>query len=153
MEFSTDICYMLDLFMWNTKAFCTTETKAIVIKRCPSLTFTFCFLLGNNWTKFDETLPEASTQCLLLRLCFSGRSENQKAVMAFWLAEILSTSLQLLNRIKRNLTWSKYSTSSPRLTCLLRVDWKTKMAALASDWLIRVRFLSCNRWTEFNKTL
>ena len=37
--------------------------------------------------------------------------------------------------------------------CVFRADWKNKMAALASDWLIHFRLLLWNRWTEFNETL
>ena len=36
--------------------------------------------------------------------------------------------------------------------CVFRADWKNKMAALASDWLIHFRLLLWNRWTEFNET-
>ena len=36
--------------------------------------------------------------------------------------------------------------------CVFQVDWKNKMAALASDWLRHFRLLLWNRWTEFNKT-
>ena len=36
--------------------------------------------------------------------------------------------------------------------CVLRVDWKNKMAALASDWLRHFQLLLWNRWTEFNET-
>ena len=31
-----------------------------------------------------------------------------------------------------------------------RTDQKTKIAALASDWLRQLWLLSCNGWTEFN---
>ena len=37
--------------------------------------------------------------------------------------------------------------------CVFRVDWKNKMAVLASDWLGHFRLLLWNRWTEFNETL
>ena len=36
--------------------------------------------------------------------------------------------------------------------CVFRADRKSKMAALASDWLRHFRLLLWNRWTEFNKT-
>ena len=35
---------------------------------------------------------------------------------------------------------------------VFRANWKTKMAALASDWLRHFRLLLWNRWTEFNET-
>ena len=36
--------------------------------------------------------------------------------------------------------------------CVFRADWKNKMAALASDWLIHFRLLLWDLWTEFDKT-
>ena len=36
--------------------------------------------------------------------------------------------------------------------CVFRADWKNKMAALASHWLIHFQLLLWNRWTEFNET-
>ena len=36
--------------------------------------------------------------------------------------------------------------------CVFRADRKTKMAALASDWLRHFLLLLWNRWTEFNET-
>ena len=36
--------------------------------------------------------------------------------------------------------------------CVFRADRKSKMAALASDWLRHFRLLLWNCWTEFNKT-
>ena len=48
-------------------------------------------------------------------MCFSGRSEKQDGRRGLWLAETFSTSsLKPLNRIPRNLTGSKISTSSTR---------------------------------------
>ena len=39
------------------------------------------------------------------------------------------------------------------LVCVFRADQKTKMVALAADWLRHFRLLLWNRWTEFNETL
>ena len=36
--------------------------------------------------------------------------------------------------------------------CVFRVNWKNKMAALASDWPRHFRLLLWNRWTEFKET-
>ena len=75
----------------------------------------FRLLLWNRWTEFNETWQEARSQCLLLSLCFSGRSENQDGGPGLWLAETFSTSpLKPLNGIQRNLTGSKISTSSTK---------------------------------------
>ena len=36
--------------------------------------------------------------------------------------------------------------------CVFRVNWKNKMATLASGWLRHFRLLLWNRWKEFNET-
>ena len=65
----------------------------------------FRLLLWNRWTEFNETWQEAS-------LCFSGQSEKQDGRPVLWLVETFSTSpLKPLNRIQRNLTGSKISSS------------------------------------------
>ena len=75
----------------------------------------FRLLLWNRWTEFNETWQEAKSQRPLPSLCFSGRSEKQDGRPGLWLAEIFSTSsLKPLNRIPRNLTGSKISTSSTK---------------------------------------
>ena len=75
----------------------------------------FRLLLWNHWTEFDETLQEGRSQRPLPSLCFSGRSEKQDGRPGLWLAETFSTSpLKPLNRIQRNLTGSKISTSSTK---------------------------------------
>ena len=75
----------------------------------------FRLLLKNHWTEFNETWQEARSQHPLPSLCFSGRSEKQNGRPGLWLAETFSTSpLKPLNRIQRNLTGSKISTSSTK---------------------------------------
>ena len=72
-------------------------------------------LLWNRWKEFKETWQEARLQHLLPSLCFSGRSEKQDGRPGLWLAETFSTSpLKPLNKIQRNLTGSKISTSSTK---------------------------------------
>ena len=66
------------------------------------------------WMEFNETWQEPRSQRLLPSLCFSGRSEKQDGRPGLWLAETFSTSLKPLNRIQRNLTESKISTSSTK---------------------------------------
>ena len=133
-------------------------------------------------------------------MCFLGRSEKQDGRPGLWLAETFSTfSMKSLNRIQRNLTGSKISTSSTKFVffrpigktrwrpwpligwdifdfssetaeqnstkldwkqdlnvlyqvCVIRVDQKNKMAALASDWLRHFRLLLWTHWTEFQET-
>ena len=112
----------------------------------------FQFFLWNSWTEFNETWQEARSQRPLPSLCFSGRSEKQDGRLGLWLAETFSTSpLTLPNRIPRNLSGSKISTSSTKFV-FFRADRKYKMAALASCWLRHFRLLLWNRWTEFNET-
>ena len=79
----------------------------------------FRLLLWNRWMEFNETWQEARSQCPLPSLCFSGRSEKQDGRPGLWLAETFSTSpLKPLNRIERNLTGSKISTSSTKFVFL-----------------------------------
>ena len=70
-------------------------------------------LLWMRWTEFNETWQDARSQHHLPNLCFSGRSEKQDGRPSLWLAETFSiSSLKPMNRIQRNLTGSKISTSS-----------------------------------------
>ena len=93
----------------------------------------FRLLLWNRWTEFNETWQEARSQCPLPSLCFSGRSEKEDGRPGLWLAETFSTShLKLLNRIQRNLTGSKISTSSTKL-CFL--GWSEKQDGRPCFWL------------------
>ena len=86
----------------------------------------FQLLLWNRWTEFNETWQEARSQCPLPSLCFLGRSEKQDGRPGLWLAETFSTSpLKLLNRIQRNLTGSKISTTSIKLV-FFRLLGKTR---------------------------
>ena len=109
----------------------------------------FQLLLWNCWTEFNETWQEATSQCPLQCLHFSGGPEKQDWSSGLWLAETFSTfPLKPLNRIQWNSTGSKVLMSS---TKFFRADWKNKMAALASDWLIHFWLLLWNRWMEFNE--
>ena len=75
----------------------------------------FRLLLWIRWTEFDETWQEAKSQFPLPSLCFPGRSEKQDDHPGLWLAETFSTSpLNPLNKIQRNFTGSKISTSSTK---------------------------------------
>ena len=74
----------------------------------------FRLLLWNRKTVFNKTWQEARSQCPLQSLCFSGWSEKQDGRPGLWLAETFSISLKPLNRICRNLTWSKILMSSTK---------------------------------------
>ena len=96
----------------------------------------FQLLLWNCLTEFNETWQEARSQCPQPSLWFSGRSEKEDGSPGLWLAETFSTSpLKPPNRIQRNLTGSKISTSSTILL-LVKFRWipfssleeKTKMS-------------------------
>ena len=66
-------------------------------------------------SEFNETWQEARSQLPLPSVCFWGRSEKQDDLPGFWFDETFSTShLKPLNRIQRNLTGSKNSTSSTK---------------------------------------
>ena len=80
----------------------------------PSLWFaeTFRLLIRDRWTRFNETWQEARSQ-RPLRICVSRA--DKKGRPGLWLAGTFSTSpLWPLNRIQRNLTGSKMSTSSTK---------------------------------------
>ena len=94
------------------------------------------------------------SQRLLRSLCFSGRSEKQDDRLGRWLADTFSTSpLKPRNRIQRNLTGSKISTSCTKFVGFFLNDQKNKIEALASNWRRRFQVLLWNYWTEFNETL
>ena len=79
----------------------------------------FRLLRWNRLTEFNETWQEARSQRPLPSLCFSGGSEKQDGRPGLWLTETFSTSpLKPLNRIQRNLTGSKISTSSTKFVFL-----------------------------------
>ena len=105
------------------------------------------------WTEFNETWQEASSQCLLPRLCFSGQSgKKQNGRPGLWLAETFSTSpLKPLKGIRRNLIGSKISTPSTKFVFFM-VDRKNKMATPAYDMLRHFQLFLRKRWIEFNKT-
>ena len=102
----------------------------IVITRCRSSVDRklshFQLLLWNLLTEFNETWQDARSQRLLPSLCFSGQWQKQDGRPSLWLAETFSTSfLKLLNRIQRNLTGSKISTSSTKFVFFGPV-WKKR---------------------------
>ena len=75
----------------------------------------FRLLLWNRRMEFNETWQEARSQCPLLSLRFSGRSEKPDGRPGLWLAETFSTSpLKQLNGIQRNMTRSKISIPSTK---------------------------------------
>ena len=113
----------------------------------------FPLLLWNRWTKFNETWQEARSQCPLASLCFSGRSEKQDGrpeSLIGWETFRLRP-LKPLKGIQRNLTGSKISTSSTKFVFFGPIG-KTKMAALASDWLRHFGLHLWNRWTKLEET-
>ena len=86
----------------------------------------FRLLLWNRWTEFNETWQEATSQCPLQSLCFSGISEKQDGRPGLWLAETFSTSpLKPLNQIQPNLTGSNISTSSTKFVFFGPI-WRTR---------------------------
>ena len=121
------------LLLWNRWAeFNETWQEARSQRPLPSLCFSgrlekqdgrpglhwlrhFRLLLWNRWAEFNETWQKTRSQRPLPSLCFSGQSEKQDGCPGLWLAETFSTSpLKPLNRIQRNLTGSKISTSSTK---------------------------------------
>ena len=73
----------------------------------------FQLFLWNRWIEFNKTWQEERSQHPLPGLRFTGWSEKQDSCPVRWLAETFSTSpMKPLNGIQRNLTESKFSTSS-----------------------------------------
>ena len=107
-------------------------------------------LLCNCWTEFNETWQETRSQRPLPSLCFSGRSKIQDDRPVLWLTDTFfdffsETAEQNLTNLDRkkdlNVFYQVY---------VFRTDQKTKMAALASNWLIHF-WLLWNRWIKFNE--
>ena len=109
---------------------CRSETKIFALA-C-NLLRCYWLLLCNRYTEFNDTSREAKSQCPLSCLCFSDRSKNKDCRPGLLMADTFSTSSQnCLSRIQLNLAGIKISTSCLRS----RIDRKTKMAAIASNWL------------------
>ena len=112
----------------------------------------FRLLCRNRWTEFSKIWQEASSQCLLPRSCFSGKSGNNKmAALAFdWLRHFQP----LLWNCKRNSTKLDRQQDLNALyrVCVFQVDRKNKMATLAYDLLRHLQLFLWNHWIEFNKT-
>ena len=112
----------------------------------------FRLLLWNRWTEFSKTWQEASSQCLLPRLCFSGKSGKNK--MAALASDWLRHFRLLLRNCERNSTKldRKQDLNALYQVCVFQVDRKNKMAALAYDLLRHFQFFLWNCWIEFKKT-
>ena len=98
----------------------------------------FRLFLWNRWTEFNETWQEASSQCLLPRLCFSGQSGKNKmaALASDWLRH-----LRLLwNRWKEfDETW-------------LEARFQRPLPSLCFSGGSEKRNGRPGHWIEFNKT-
>ena len=105
----------------------------------------FWLILWNGWTEFNETLQEARSQRPLPSLCFLDELEKQDGRPDLWLAETFSTShLKPLNRIQRNLTGSKISTSSTKFVFFRPMSTKiSALADLSKRWHIVLRCTIC----------
>ena len=111
----------------------------------------FRLFLWNPWTEFNTTWQEARSQHFLSGLRFLGRSEKQDSHPGLLFAETFSTSLKPLNGIQRNLTESKFSTSSTKFVFFGFMEKTIWPLWPLIDWDIFWLFL-WNRWTEFSKT-
>ena len=107
--------------------------------------------LWNPWMEFNETWQEARSQLPLPGLRFSGRSEKRDSPPGLLFAETFSTSLKQLNGIQRNLTESKFSTSSTKFVFFGLMEKTIWPRWPLIDWDIFWLFL-WNRWTEFSET-
>ena len=120
-----------------------------VVCRPSVINFKHYWLFRNCWMEFNAIWQEFKQSST--KFVFLGWSDNQERCPGLWLAKtFLTSSLKLLNRIQRNLTGSKLSTSTTKFVFWGRSE--TKMATLASDWPRPLLLLLCNDWTEFNET-
>ena len=103
--------------------------------------------------EFNETWQEARSQHPLPSLFFfSGGSKKQDGRPCLWLDETFSTSpLKPLNRIQRNLTESKISTSSTKFVFFGPIG-KTRWRPLPLFGWDIFQLLLWNCSTEFNET-
>ena len=83
----------------------------------------FRLLLWNRWMEFSETWQEASSQCLLPHLCFSGKSGKTKWPLIGW--DIFDFSSETVKGIQWNLIGSKIATPSTKFV-FFRWIGKTK---------------------------
>ena len=112
----------------------------------------FHFCLWNRWIEFNKTWQEARSQHPLPGLCFSGWSEKQESRPVLWLTKTFSTSpMKPLNGIQRNLTESKFSTSSTKFVFFGLIQKTIWPSGPLMGWDIFWLFL-WNRWTEFSET-
>ena len=112
----------------------------------------FQLFLWNRWIEFNKTWQEARSQHPLPGLRFSGWSEKQDSRPVLWLAETFLTSpMKPLNWIQRNLTESKFSTSSTKFVffrLIQKIIWPPwPLIGWDIFWLFR-----SNHWTEFSET-
>ena len=111
----------------------------------------FRLLLWNRWMEFNQTWQEARYQCPLRSLCLSGWLEKQEGQRGLWLAETFLTSPQkLLNRIQRNWTETKCSTSSTEFVFFGPIKKTIWRPWPLIGWDIFWLFL-WNCWMEFSK--
>ena len=108
----------------------------------------FQLFLWNRWIEFNETWQKARSQHPLPGLRFSGWSEKQDSRPVLWLAETFFTSpMKPLNGIKRNLTESKFSTSSTKFVFL---DLSKKQYGRPGLWLAETYFDFSSETAERN---
>ena len=112
----------------------------------------FQLFLWNCWIEFNKIWQEARSQHPLPGLRFSGWSEKQDGRPVLWLAETFLTSpMKPLNGIQRNLTESKFSTSSTKFVFFGLIQKTIWSPWPLIGWDIFWLFL-WNRWTEFSET-
>ena len=109
--------------------------------------FKHYWLFRNCWTEFNEIWQEFKQSST--KFVFLGWLENQERCPGLWLAKTFLTSLKLLNRIQRNLTGSKLSTSTTKF--VFWGHWKPRWPL----WPLIGRDLFCffSATTELNSTI
>ena len=115
----------------------------------------FWLFLCNRWEEFNETSEQQKLNVLYEICVFQDDGKTKMITLASdWLIHFwchLCNHWIEFKKIDR-----KQDLHVLYQVCVLRTDQKTdqktKMVALASDWLRYFRLLLCNHWMEFNET-
>ena len=94
--------------------------------------------------RIQQNLTGSKVSTSSIKFLFFWPAEIQDGRPGLWWVETFFTSLKQLNGMQGNYLNVLYQ-------LVFRADRKSKMVALASDWLRHFRLLLCNRWIEFNE--
>ena len=156
-NFSLSVFFCCFLVHLSRRLKCT-----IVIIRCPSsvrpsvvrpsLTFTFLTSSLKPLNRFQRNLTGSKISTSSTKFVFFGPIGKTRwpprALIGWDTFDFFSKTAEgNLTKLDR-----KQDLNVLYQVCVFRADWKTKMAAPASDWLRHFWLLLWNRWAEFEET-